>query len=437
MYAFTIYVQKICAQTLNFQNNTTNPLQVTGGNKGIGYGVVRGLCKGFDGDVYLTARNEELGQAAVKELSDEIPNNKPKFHQLDISDQPSIDRLRDFLKEKYGGLDVLVNNAAIAYKASSTAKFPEQARETIRINYTATINVCNALFPLLRPHARVVNVSSFVSTWAINKCSAELKAKFSAPDLEEKQCTALLDEFVRLAQDEKHEKNGYANTAYGMSKVGVSALSQIQGRVMTKDKREDILIMAADPGSVNTDMSSHRGNKNLDDGADTLVYLALLKPGCGIPNGSFVSERKVRDWVNDKIENYRYVTGGNKGIGFAVVRGICKDFKGEIDVFLTARDEGRGKEAVQNLTAELSTTKNKPKFHQLDITDKSSIDRLRDFIQKEYGGLDILVNNAAIAFKGSSDVPFPQQAKDTIETNYTATVNICNALFPLLREHAR
>ena len=40
----------------------------------------------------------------------------PKFHQLDIDDPASIDRLRDFLKEQYGGLDVLVNNAGIAYK---------------------------------------------------------------------------------------------------------------------------------------------------------------------------------------------------------------------------------------------------------------------------------------------------------------------------------
>ena len=40
----------------------------------------------------------------------------PKFHQLDIDDEQSIERLRSFLAEKYGGLDVLVNNAGIAYK---------------------------------------------------------------------------------------------------------------------------------------------------------------------------------------------------------------------------------------------------------------------------------------------------------------------------------
>jgi carbonyl reductase 1 len=49
---------------------------------------------------------------AVKEL--EAENIKVQFHQLDIDNSESIDRLANHLKEKHGGLDVLVNNAAIA-----------------------------------------------------------------------------------------------------------------------------------------------------------------------------------------------------------------------------------------------------------------------------------------------------------------------------------
>ena len=40
-----------------------------------------------------------------------------------------------------------------------------------------------------------------------------------------------------------------------------------------------------------------------------------------------------------------------------------------------------------------------PKFHQLDLCDKASIDRLKNFLQTTYGGLDVLVNNAGMAFK--------------------------------------
>ena len=68
---------------------------VTGANKGIGFAIVRGLCKQFDGDVFLTARDEGRGSAAVEELKKEGLN--PKFHQLNLDDQSSIERLRDFL----------------------------------------------------------------------------------------------------------------------------------------------------------------------------------------------------------------------------------------------------------------------------------------------------------------------------------------------------
>ena len=87
------------------------------------------------------------------------------------------------------------------------------------------------------------------------------------------------------------------------------------------------------------------------------------------------------------------VTGANKGIGFAIVRDLCRQFQG--DVVLTARDEARGRAAVQQLQAEGLS----PRFHQLDITDLQSIRALSDFLHKEFGDLNVLVNNAAIAFK--------------------------------------
>lgn len=87
---------------------------VTGSNKGIGFAIVRALCKQFPGDVYLTARDPGRGQEAVAKLQEE--GLRALFHQLDIDDLQSIRALRDFLKEKYGGLNVLVNNAGIAFK---------------------------------------------------------------------------------------------------------------------------------------------------------------------------------------------------------------------------------------------------------------------------------------------------------------------------------
>ena len=76
---------------------------VTGGNKGIGYAIVRGLGKKFDGDVYLTARNVERGLAAVQKLKNE-DNISVKFHQLDIDNEDSVQTLSDFIKETYNGV---------------------------------------------------------------------------------------------------------------------------------------------------------------------------------------------------------------------------------------------------------------------------------------------------------------------------------------------
>lgn len=75
------------------------------------------------------------------------------------------------------------------------------------------------------------------------------------------------------------------------------------------------------------------------------------------------------------------VTGANKGIGLAIIRRMCKEFKG--DVLLTARDESRGRRAVTQLQGEGLS----PKFYQLDIVSRDSITKLKDFLDKNYGGI--------------------------------------------------
>ncbi|XP_059020665.1 carbonyl reductase [NADPH] 1 isoform X2 [Mustela lutreola] len=121
------------------------------------------------------------------------------------------------------------------------------------------------------------------------------------------------------------------------------------------------------------------------------------------------------------------VTGANKGIGFAIVRDLCRQFSG--DVVLTARDEARGRAAVQQLQAEGLS----PRFHLLDIDDLQSIRALRDFLRREYGGLDVLVNNAGIAFKTNDPTPFHIQAEVTMKTNFFGTRDVCTELLPLMK----
>ena len=84
-------------------------------------------------------------QAAVESLNKEGLN--PKFHVLDIGNEETIVKMRDFMKEKYGGIDVLVNNAGIAFKNSATKPFGKQATITIATNYWANKKACEILFP--------------------------------------------------------------------------------------------------------------------------------------------------------------------------------------------------------------------------------------------------------------------------------------------------
>jgi carbonyl reductase 1 len=181
---------------------------VTGSNKGIGYAIVKGLAKSFQGDVYLTARSEERGLEAVKQL--EAENIKVHFHQLDIDNEDSIKALATFIKDKYGCLDVLVNNAGIAFKRDSTESVAAQAKVTVATNYFSVKNTCDHLFPLLRSGARVVNMSSNCG-FLIKIPGQELRAKLASSDssLSIEELNSLMNNFVEATESGNQLDKGW------------------------------------------------------------------------------------------------------------------------------------------------------------------------------------------------------------------------------------
>lgn len=268
---------------------------VTGSNKGIGLAIVRALCKQFQGVVYLTARDVGRGQEAVASLSSE--GLKAEFHQLDINDVNSIVTAAAYFKQKYGGVDVLVNNAGIAFKGADTTPFAIQAEVTLKTNFFATRDMLNHFMPLIKAGGRVVNVSSFVGSRTLNQCSPALQERFRSEDISEDELVGLMQQFVDLTQKDQHKQGGWPETAYGVSKTGLTVLSMILARRLSKERPNDgILLNACCPGWVRTDMAGPKAPKSPDEGAVTPVYLSLLPPGATEPHGKFVSDKEVQPW---------------------------------------------------------------------------------------------------------------------------------------------
>lgn len=275
---------------------------VSGSNKGIGFEIVKSLCNKWDGDVLLCSRSEERGQQAIKLLHDQ-GFKRAKLASLAVDDIASINKLKERLVTEYGGLDILVNNAAIAYLKED--RNIDIACETMNINVTSLANVCDILFPILRPRARVVNLSS--SAGMLKRIPGEeLRKRIGCSDLTRQDLDLLVKEYVEDVRNGRQEEKGWPHTGYAsymVSKVFVSALTWIQHRDFLKDEREDIVINAVHPGYVVTDMTRNTGDLTPEEGARAPVMCCLV-PENGEPRGRMVSfDGSVVDWHKDLIHS--------------------------------------------------------------------------------------------------------------------------------------
>ena len=122
------------------------------------------------------------------------------------------------------------------------------------------------------------------------------------------------------------------------------------------------------------------------------------------------------------------VTGGNRGIGLEISRQLAGR---AARVILTARSAEAGAEAVKRLAAQNLSVE----FHALDVTDSESIAALLDFLERKFGRLDVLINNAGIISKADTaglEVSLAT-VRATLETNSLAPLLLSQTLVPLLK----
>jgi NAD(P)-dependent dehydrogenase (short-subunit alcohol dehydrogenase family) len=233
---------------------TTNQpvIVVTGGNRGIGFEVCRQLAE-RGAQVVLTARQAKAGEEAVQKLA--AQRRSAQFQPLDVTDPASAAALRGYLERTFGRLDVLINNAGIFSKEDSsglTSKL-ETVRATLETNTLAPLQLSQTMVPLLKRSraARIVNVSSGLGA------------------LSEMQ-------------------GGYA--AYRISKAALNAVTAI----LAAELHGAVAVNSVCPGWVKTDMGGANADREVSEGAASIVWLALDAPQD--LTGKFVRDREVIPW---------------------------------------------------------------------------------------------------------------------------------------------
>jgi NAD(P)-dependent dehydrogenase (short-subunit alcohol dehydrogenase family) len=118
------------------------------------------------------------------------------------------------------------------------------------------------------------------------------------------------------------------------------------------------------------------------------------------------------------------VTGANRGLGLETCRQLARQ---GYTVILGSRDEAKGRAAA----AELARERLEVVPRALDVSSTESITALAHAIEREFGRLDVLVNNAGILPKDEERI---EVIRETMETNVYGPYQLCQALVPLMRK---
>lgn len=236
---------------------------ITGANKGIGFETARQLAaKGFT--VLIGARDQAKGAEAVEKLKAE--NFDADFVRLDTTEPESIKQAGEIVGEKYGKLDVLVNNAGIFvdFGVPIGETDPEVLRNTFETNFFGAWHAIQAFLPLVKKSdaGRIVNVSSTVGS--INEIG-----------------------------DPASPFDGFRAPAYAASKTALNALTALLAREYRDNPR--IKINSICPGWVASGApGTENAPRTVEQGARIVVELATI--GADGASGGFFDDNGAIAW---------------------------------------------------------------------------------------------------------------------------------------------
>jgi len=246
---------------------------VTGGNKGIGLGICKELARLLPNFVtILTSRSEPEGQAAVASLRAVEGLGELDYHQLDVSDDASVARFKEFILHKYGRVDVLVNNGGNLHEGTVLTLNIKDFQDMLNVHAIGALRTTQAFLPLMRKHGygRIINLSSGVGQLSV----------LAGPGM-------------------PTNLSGYA-----LAKLALNGLTLLTAAEIKPE--EDILVNALLPGFVRTDMSKKvvpdefpqqvgsRWRTPEEVGGD-VVHL-VSQPGRDGPRGHLFLEGKQQPW---------------------------------------------------------------------------------------------------------------------------------------------
>jgi len=270
---------------------------VTGANKGIGLQIARKLAAVPDLVVVLGCQDLVLGEAAATVLRAQGCTHIV-VQRVELEEEASIVSAREYVQREFGRLDILVNNAAVCFNDPTLygtvphTPFEQQAGVTVNVNFFGTLRVIREFLPLLRlsVSARIVNVGSWAGRLSILK-AAEKVALFSSPTVTVEELELQLHSFVADVEGGVHAAQGWPNTCYGMSKLGLIALTRVIARL-----EPTIAVNSCDPGYCATDQNNNRGTRSAERGATTPVLLALRNPEECVSGKHFLDESEI-NWL--------------------------------------------------------------------------------------------------------------------------------------------